>query len=484
MIMRKPYPIPTHRLPPQAAPAMPNLPPGRRVSLLAMQEEIQIPAQRGFAGARRLKILRIEQASLPPDALAPPPPLREPMRAPFTHTAPPRRTPLPPHLELRTELPAEPPEFECWLEGKHVRLRGVAEMMADEAGNYYEVRGEQLRPLGELVSDERGRIFEIQPASEIHSTAAAKERVGENSSDQGQLASTATDDGHYDETPSPPTRAQAVQAADSPGYRKLIADPGLYLKLPWARVKSELAPQLKHPEKLRDDVLIECHAQIYEAQRTLPAAELGVLELGDDSLASQLHPLTQAKAQVLGAPQLFKSTREPFETRAANRQIYAGQRVYRIWPLFDPTVERAKPSEPIAKPEESATTPRHQIPPQYMNPLQFKYSREEVLYDMRGVLGTLPIESGALMRWLFVYPLRLLKTLITMMCGRRGLKKWRAMLEGKCVDEQLWAVTPPRGFSYHPTVRCWAEEMLIQTGHDSRYMFLEWEIFWRRKGWN
>ncbi len=206
--------------------------------------------------------------------------------------------------------------------------------------------------------------------------------------------------------------------------------------------------------------------------------------MGDASFASQIHPLTQNKAQTLGAPQLFKPTREPFETRAPNWQIYAGQRVYRMWPVFDPTVERAKPSPPIAKQEESATTPRHQIPPQYLNPLLFKYSREEVLYDMKSALGTLPPEAGAIARWFFVYPLRLLKTLVTLVTSGRRMKKWRAMLELKNLEEQLWAVTPPSSFPYHPNVRRWAEEGLARAGYDPKRMFLEWEIFWRRKRGN
>jgi hypothetical protein len=119
-----------------------------------------------------------------------------------------------------------------------------------------------------------------------------------------------------------------------------------------------------------------------------------------------------------------------------------------------------------------------------VNPLQFKYSREEVLYDMKGLPGTLPPNSGALVRWLFVYPLRLLKALITLISSSGRMKKWRVMLGGKSPDEQLWVVTPPRGFSYHPTARRWAEETLTQAGYDPGHMVVEWEIFWRRKGWN
>jgi hypothetical protein len=117
-----------------------------------------------------------------------------------------------------------------------------------------------------------------------------------------------------------------------------------------------------------------------------------------------------------------------------------------------------------------------------VNPLQFKYSREEVLYDMKGLPGTLPPNSGALVRWLFVYPLRLLKALITMISSHRGMKNWHAMLKGKSPDEQLWAVTPPRGFSYHPTVRHWTEKTLTQGGYEPKRMLLEWEIFWRQEG--
>jgi hypothetical protein len=236
---------------------------------------------------------------------------------------------------------------------------------------------------------------------------------------------------------------------------------------------------------LRDHDVLECHAQIYEVQRTLPARQLAALALGNAAFASQLQPLTQAKAQMLSAPQLFKPPREPFETHATSRQIYAGQRVYRLWPVFDPTIEQDHTSgRPSVASAEKAATLRTQIPQQYLNPLQFTYSREEVLYDMHGVLGTLPPQANALTRWLFIYPLRLLKVSRIVISSGRRLKKWRAMLKGKHPDEQLWAVTPPRGFSYHPTVRHWAEEVLTETGYDPQRMFLEWEIFWRRRGWN
>jgi hypothetical protein len=269
----------------------------------------------------------------------------------------------------------------------------------------------------------------------------------------------------------------------SPAYRTIVADPGLSLQLSWAHVKSELAPYLQHPETLRDYDVLECYAQIYEAQRTLPAAQLAALALGNAACAAQLQPLTQAKAQILGVPQLFKPSREPFEMRATSRQIYVGQRVYRLWPVFDPTVEgdSALGRPPVASMKQDVT-PRNQIPRQYLNPLQFKYSREEVLYDMQGVLGTLPLQAQALTRWICIYPLRLLKVCLSVLASNSQLKKWRVMLGGKSLDQQLWTVTPPRGFAYHPTVRRWAAETLTEAGYDPTHVLAEWEIFWRRKG--
>jgi hypothetical protein len=421
------------------------------MSLVALQEELQLPTHYGLAGTHRLRIIRIEQSAMLPDPRA-----------------------LPPQ--------PEPSELEGWLDGQRVHLRSVSAAMTNEAGNVYEVHGQHLRPLGALVSDEHGRIFEVQPAREVPPAATEPPRVSAGEPEQIRLAST-TDNSYHLETPSRPTHPQGIPTQPSPTYRTIVAAPGLYLQLPWAHVKNELAPHLKHPEKLRDHDVLECHAQIYEAQQTLPAAQLATLALGDAAFASQLHPLTQAKAQMLGAPQLFKPPREPFETPATSRQIYTGQRVYRLWPVFDPTIERDDTSgRPSVASAEKAATLRTQIPQQYLHPLQFRVSREEVLYDMQGVLGTLPPQAKALARWILIYPLRLLKVFLSVLASTRRLKKWRVMLGGKSLDQQLWTVTPPRGFSYHPTVRRWADETLRQAGYDPARMRVEWEIFWRRKG--
>ena len=473
--MRKAYPSTSYHIPAQVQQTSPSPQMGRRMSLLALQEELQLPTSHGLVGTHRLRIIRIEQSAMLSDPLTlPHSPLPEPVPVSTQLAAA-------PHPALPLPQP-EPPALEGWLDGQRVHLRSVGAAMTDEAGNVYEVHGQQLRPLGELVSDEHGRIFEVQPAREAQPATTEHPRVSASEPTQSRFASTTTNS-HYIETTSQPSHTQGVQTEPSPAYRTIIADPGLYVQLPWAHVKSELAPYLQHPETLPGNSLLACYAQIYEAQRTLSAAQLAALALGDAACAAQLHPLTQAKAQILGAPQLFKPTREPFEMRATSRQIYAGQRVYRLWPVFDPTSERLQHADrsAVAATTQAAATCR-QIPQQYLHPLQFTYSREEVLYDMQGVLGTLPPQAQALTRWLCIYPLRLLKVVLSMLVSHRRLKKWRVMLGGKSLEHQLWTVTPPWGFAYHPTVRCWAAETLTAAGYDPAHMLAEWEVFWRRKG--
>lgn len=137
------------------------------------------------------------------------------------------------------------------------------------------------------------------------------------------------------------TVTKSIEKPHQLGYRKILAEPGLSLQLQFSRIRSEITPQLKNPERLKAGDLIECYAMIYEARNTIPVAQIAECELGDGALHPQLFPLTQDKALMLGVPQLFGPCRHPFETQASTRHLYAGQRVYRLWPVFDPTIELA-----------------------------------------------------------------------------------------------------------------------------------------------
>ncbi|HJQ68518.1 MAG TPA: hypothetical protein VKA70_06085 [Blastocatellia bacterium] len=467
--MRKHHPPPGRRVPSQVLSRPGAQRAGASMLLVAIQEEFQPPSGQGEPVARRMKILRIEQTSM----------LAEKDAASLYNGGRRRGRLAAPQAEPRSLLPEAPTgaqEIECWIDGKRAGLRSVGEVVTDEAGNFYEVQGRELRRLGELVRDEGGRVFEVCPATGEQSNKKAPDPEPQAAQTEVRQQDTIREEAHQAES--------RPQSEESPGYRKILEDPGIYLKLPFSKIGRELAPQLKHPGRLTDEV-IECYAQVYEAQRTMAVDRMAAAELGDSGLHTQFHPLTRDKAQMLNVPELFKPTRYPFETRASTRQLYPGQRVYRLWPVFDPTASRdRKPTARDKAPaKESAAAARDRIPQEYLSKAQYKYSREEVIYDMKRMLGTLPPEAGLLACWLLIYPARLLKLLGTSVLIRGRMKKWRAMIRGKAPDQQLWAVTPPRGFSYNTAVRRWAEETLGEAGYDARRMLVEWEIFWRRKGW-
>jgi hypothetical protein len=114
------------------------------------------------------------------------------------------------------------------------------------------------------------------------------------------------------------------------------------------------------------------------------------------------------------------------------------------------------------------------IPEQWAKPWEFQISREEALYDMRAAASS----RGGL--------LALIRSLTNWFGHRRtwreAWRKWQALLSGKSLDEQLWAVRPPRGMIARPAIREWALWTLEHAGYDPRVMLVEWEIYWRRKG--
>lgn len=440
-------------------------------SFIAVEEEAPTPFSPDMVGARRLQFVRIEQEAGSPSRFARP----QEKRAPAMPK--PRRDLLQPRL---------PYEFECQLEGKNVHVRAITKIVRDGVGNFYERRGQQLRPLGELALDEAGRVFEICPAGETKSNPPAPKEAN------GQAVRAARDEcvngkGQEAEPPQPnhvngctnPTPPEEPNTCQPPVYQKFFADPGMRLQLAFGRIKREIAGQLQHPERLQENDVVECYAQFYEAHLPLPVAQIAAAELGNAAFQSQLYFLTKGKAQLLGVPQLFKPASQPFATEATARRLSPYQCVYRLQPIFDPTVvPKPKTISPVL---ETPKELKREVPAPFLNPAQFKYSREEVLYDMQATLGTLPPKCGTLKRWLWVYPLRLLKTLFIVLATKNQVKKWRVMLAGKNLDEQIWVVTPPYGFAYHLSVRQWAEETLLRAGYDAEQMLLEWEIFWRRR---
>jgi len=223
-------------------------------------------------------------------------------------------------------------------------------VVVDEAGHFYEVRGGQLHALEELVRDERGRMFEVCRGMNGGVTARDQPPSAERSNDRRRSdQSSQVQSGSKNKVSDPSNPQSQAHGAErvprtatetpvpEPGYRKILAEPGLYIVIPFSRIKNEIWPQLSDPGRLKDSDLVECYAQVYEAHRTIPVAAIAAAELGMSDLHCRFHPLTREKAQLMGVPQLFGRTRQPFETRTSNRHVHAGQRLYRLWPVFDPT---------------------------------------------------------------------------------------------------------------------------------------------------
>ena len=106
--MRKAYPSTSYHIPSQGRQTSPSPQIGRRMSLLALHEELQLPTRHGLVGTHRLRIIRIEQSAILPDPLTlshSPLPEPVPVSAPLA-AAPPR------------SLPPPQPALEGWLDGQ------------------------------------------------------------------------------------------------------------------------------------------------------------------------------------------------------------------------------------------------------------------------------------------------------------------------------------------------------------------------------
>jgi len=276
--------------------------------------------------------------------------------------------------------------------------------------------------------------------------------------------------------------------------RRLYPEPGQEVVVAWSDARDLLADQLAHPERLRDTHRLRCHAQVFEALAPQRREIIAMTVLGDASLASMLHPLTEGFATRLGLaatmpqwPAQPPQRREPGVALAGDRFIcllvdddptrdsvaarpaQMPDRVPARAPAPLPASMQSPSAQPAAPVPLATNAPRRTaIPQQYLQPWEFRRSREEAIYQMH-----FPATTG----WLR----RLLRGLRGPSVSRREFVRWQVMLSGKDADAQLWAVRPPIGGFDHPKVREWAARTLALAGYDPVLMLTEWEIYWRRK---
>jgi hypothetical protein len=348
----------------------------------------------------------------------------------------------------RVQAPRVLPAAKNVTQFQHRTVRG--EILSDDAGRLYEKLGHQIRPIHQLASGQSGEVIDLVPgaARTPKTETKTKEVDGDKSVEVAAVP-------------------QTTSAQTSASHRKLFTDPGQWRVVWWGEFKEILSRQLAHPERLRDTYRLPCYVQILETERTVAINELAAVCKSEKEQRAGLYLLTDEIAGKLDlvlplrpAPQL-QGRREP-------NTLAAHERVFRLLAANDPTIDvqtllqknRATPApEPL----------KDSIPGSFVKEWDLKLTREEALYDMntKPTIGSL---ISKFCRRLFLFT------------RRRELRKWQALLVGRSIDEQLWAVRPPAGFITDSLVREWAMQTLQRGGYDTRQMVFEWEIFWRRRG--
>jgi hypothetical protein len=385
--------------------------------------------------------------------------------------------------------PALPMPQEKRLQPRPVR----GEILCGRQGRLYEKIGEQIRPLHKLVSGSRGQVFELvppeEPTPEITVQADSNDPSQEFARPQhGNFPRSnrqRKENGELNHA-GPVTQPVAQNPKPVP-YRKLLPDPGQRCVIRLGDFKSLLAPQLAHPERVRDTHRLACYLQVYEVTIAQRLESLAAAALGDAGRVSELQLMTGPITHQLGLLSLLRTPpRVPGNFPREAGLLLPYERFFRLQLAQDPTADDAALAEPQPAtnlPAKEPFTsdghrpasvpglgPKNVIPERYIKPWEFKLTRDEALYDMN-VTATFAGWITSLSKWLKGW-----------IRGRGELKKWQFLLSGKSADDQLWAIPLPKGGVSHPAIRDWACKTLEAAGYDARTMLLEWEIFWRRKG--
>lgn len=268
-----------------------------------------------------------------------------------------------------------------------------------------------------------------------------------------------------DEKASQPVSFQTANDAASASYRKLFNEPGQWRVVTWGEFKQILAPQLAHPERLRDTYRLPCYVQVVETNRDVTIEELAAEFSSKDSRPKPLYLLTDEIAAKLELTSVLPPLPARRPGPRAPNVLLAHERVFRLLVANDPTVDVGN----VRKRNRTAeSTLKTAIPNSFVKEWEFKISREEALYD----IGDRSLFSA----------LRKFTRRLKVFKRHSELRKWQALITGKSPDDQLWSVRPPANMLGHTFVREWVKKTLDLAGYDSAVMLPEWEIFWRRKG--
>ena len=352
-----------------------------------------------------------------------------------------------PPFELLPQLPALPHR-------RALQPRLVnGEILRGENDELYERIGNRIRRLRILTAGPNGEVIDvarIDPPQQDQTTRAATEAAPAKSDSSAQ------------------------NTLVSASFRRLLAELGEWRVVSFGSFKQMLAPQLAHPERLRDVHRLPCHVSVFGVTAPQRLEQLGKVILGERA-AGQLQLLTPPLVMQLQLGSVLPPPRFQPAVRA-HGIVLPGDRVFHLRLTNDPTAEevaRERGAPGVIAPgynDASLNQLRTKVPEQFVRPWEFQISGEEALYDLTCASTFLGSLGNKLRR------------LIHLVAFRCELRKWQMLLQGKSADEQLWSVRPPRGGLTHRFIQAWAQSALQLAGYDAHSMLTEWQIFWRRKG--
>jgi hypothetical protein len=438
-------------------------------------------ADSGHLNLNHFLMLAIERALAPPFVHRRN--VFQPMQIVVVEPARVQTTPEARQSELPRLLPPAPAVAKFGPSQFHQRaVRG--EILSDESGRLYEKLGRQIRRIHQLASGQFGEVIDVAPApptrrpippapDPVETSAHSKSEAAEEPEAIKNVSTTKSE--------FVPLRQPQMQPPPS-SHRKLFADPGHWRVLWFGEFKEILGRQLAHPERLRDTYRLPCYVQVLEIERTMSVDELAAIYKSDNEHQARFYFLTDEIAARLDLVLPLRPAPALHARRAPNT-LLAHERVFRLLTANDPTIDvtvsqgkrepsasQAEPSVGTTKTAEPATvTLKEIIPAAFVKEWEFKFSREEVVYDIN-------------LKPSFGDVVRKLCRKIRIVRRNKELRKWQTLLAGRSVDEQLWVVRPPAGTLAESLMREWAGRTLALGGYDSRKMLREWEIFWRRRG--
>ncbi|HKE56427.1 MAG TPA: hypothetical protein VKB46_06995, partial [Pyrinomonadaceae bacterium] len=346
----------------------------------------------------------------------------------------------------------------------HRAVRG--EILSDEAGRLYEKVGRQIRPIHQLASGRFGEVIDVVPVAPTAPRTIPTPVAPQPGEPANNNRPNANAEAKLDSEKSAPE-------ATSVGHRKLFADPGQWRVLWWGDFKEILARQLAHPERLRDTYKIPCYVQVLETERTVSIQELAGVYKSDSKANSPLYLLTDEIAAKLDLVLPLRPA-PPKQARREPHTLLAHERVFRLVVANDPTIDvtmlqSKAPTTGNVGHAASGNSLKETIPARFVNEWEFRFTREEVLYDLNARVSLASLIKRKCRK------LRVIKR-------GREFHKWQTLLAGRNPDEQLWSVRPPAIMFADSLLREWASKTLNLAGYDTQKMLIEWEIFWRRKG--